>query len=87
MARLIAFDVLAFLLPFAAYGAWLFATRGSLSNASDWPVRTVAYLAMGGAVMMLIAIVFFISFDTGQPGKTYVPARLENGVIVPGHFE
>jgi len=87
MARLIAFDVLAFLLPFGIYAAWLFATRGSVGGTSDWPLRTVGWLALAGAVVLLAAIALFISFESGQPGKTYVPARIENGVIVPGHFE
>ena len=87
MVRLIAFNALAFLLPFAVYAGWLLATRGKLRGVDDWPLRTVTYLAIGGAVMMLVAIVFFISFNSGAPGTTYVPAKLENGAIVPGHFE
>ena len=65
MPRLIAFNALFFLLPFGIYGAWLLATRGSLGRASDWPVRTIAYLAIGGATLMVVAILAFIHFDTG----------------------
>jgi hypothetical protein len=65
MPRLIAFNALFFLLPFGIYGTWLLATRGSLGSASDWPVRTIAYLAIGGAVLMVVAILAFIHFDTG----------------------
>ena len=65
MPRVIAFNALFFLLPFGIYGAWLLATRGSLGSASDWPIRTIAYLAIGGAVLMVVAILAFIHFDTG----------------------
>jgi hypothetical protein len=87
MARLVAFDVLAFLLPFALYAIWLLATRRNLRSASEWPLRTVAWLALAGAVVLLLAIAVFIHLDSGKPGTIYVPARIENGVIVPGHFE
>jgi hypothetical protein len=87
MPRLIAFNILFFLLPFIIYGAWLFATRGSVRNSSDWPVKTIAWLAITGAVLMLVTIVFFVSFSGGAPGTRYVPAKIENGVLVPGHFE
>ena len=87
MARLIAFDAVFFLLPFAIYALWLLATRQSVSQVADWPLRTIAYLAIGGAVLMIGAVLVFISFSSGGPGSKYVPAKMENGVIVPGHFE
>jgi hypothetical protein len=34
-----------------------------------------------------VVLVIFIQRDTDQPGGTYVPAHIENGTIVPGHFE
>jgi hypothetical protein len=87
MARLIAFNAVFFLLPFAAYAAWLVATRGSLRNAGDWPLRTTGYLAIAGALMMVAALVVFTSFAGEAPGGKYVPATLVGGKIVPGHFE
>jgi hypothetical protein len=65
MPRVIAFNALFFLLPFGLYGAWLLVTRGTLGTATDWPIRTIAYLAIGGAVLMVAAILAFIHFDTG----------------------
>ncbi|HMN85076.1 MAG TPA: DUF6111 family protein [Bauldia sp.] len=87
MARFLAFDVLAFLLPFGLYAIWLLATRRKVGSTSEWPLKTVAWLALAGAVVLLFAIAFFIHLDSGKPGTIYVPARIENGVIVPGHFE
>ena len=87
MARFAAFDVVLFLLPFAAYALWLLVTRRSLSNVDDWTVRTIGYLALAGAALVIVVLVVFIQRDTDKPGGTYVPAHIENGVIVPGHFE
>jgi hypothetical protein len=65
MPRVIVFNALFFLLPFGIYAAYLFATRGTLGSAQDWPMRTIAWLAIGGAVLMVVAILAFIHFDTG----------------------
>ncbi len=65
MPRVIVFNALFFLLPFGIYAAYLIATRGGIGSASDWPVRTIAYLAMGGAVLMIAGILAFIHFDAG----------------------
>jgi hypothetical protein len=87
MARFLAFDAIFFLLPFAAYALWLVATRGSLSNIADWQARTIAALALGGAVLLIGAIVVFTHFTGAPPSGKYVPAHIEDGIIVPGHFE
>jgi hypothetical protein len=97
MARLLGFDGIFFLLPFAIYAGWLVVTRGHLGTAADWSLRTIGYLAIAGAVVMLLGIIAFIQFDVGDLSSRgssgsvkslrYVPAKVENGVVVPGHFE
>ena len=87
MARLVAFNVIFFLLPFGIYAGWLLATRGSVRQAGDWPIRTITWLAVGGAVLMIIALVAFTQFGGAAPGGKYVPAQVIDGVLVPGHFE
>jgi hypothetical protein len=79
MPRVIAFNALFFLLPFGVYAAYLLATRGSISSTSDWPIRTIAYLAMGGAVLMVAGILAFIHFDTG-PTNDCAAAVAEAGL-------
>jgi hypothetical protein len=87
MARFLAFNAVFFLLPFAGYAAWLVATRGSTGSVADWPLRTVGYLAIAGAAFMLAALVAFTSFGGAPPGSHYKPAIIDNGKLVPGHFE
>ena len=87
MARLVAFNVIFFLLPFGVYAGWLFATRGTIGAANDWPARTIAYLALGGAALMVVGLVAFTHFTGAAPGSKYVPAQVIDGVLVPGHFE
>ncbi len=88
MMRLVAFDALFFLFPFAVYALWLMITRGSLANIADWQARTIAWLAAGGAAMMIAVLVIFVHLGPAPTGGTYVPAHVDdNGTIIPGHFE
>jgi hypothetical protein len=87
MLRFVAFDAIFFLLPFAAYALWLVVTRRTLTNVGDWEIRTIGYLALAGAVLVIGVLVAFVHLDSDEPGGVYVPAHLENGKIVPGHFE
>jgi hypothetical protein len=86
MVRFVVLDAIFFLLPFAAYALWLLVTRRTIRNAEDWQVRTIAWLALAGAALMIAVVLVFIHFDSGPPGGTYIPPHLENGVIVPGQI-
>ncbi len=86
MLRFLTVDAVFFLLPFLAYGLWLMATRQRIGGVSEWEVRTVATLCIIGAVLMIGSILIFIHFDREPPGGKYVPAHIENGVIVPGQI-
>ena len=76
MARLIAFNAIFFLLPFALYAGWLVVSRGSANNPSYWPVRTIGFLAVGGAVLMVAGLLVFIHFSSAPPGASYRPATI-----------
>jgi hypothetical protein len=86
MLRIVIIDAIFFLMPFAAYALWLMMTRRTITNPDDWQVRTIAWLALIGATLMVIVLTIFVHLDPGRPGGIYVPPRLEDGVIVPGHI-
>ena len=84
MIRRILFDVLLFLLPFAIYGLyWRFSAKGSVRAAAHpWN-----YLLISGLVLVAASFVFWgVTEGAGQQGN-YVPARVENGRVIPGHVE
>lgn len=87
MGRLIAFNLVFFLVPFGIYAAWLFYKRGTVNTVSDWPMKTIAWLALAGAVLMLSAIFAFLQFGGAPPGSTYIPAQIIDGELVPGRYE
>jgi hypothetical protein len=87
MGRIIAIDAVFFLLPFAIYAAWLAFTKGSLSDVEDWQAKTIGYLAIAGAGVLLAAIAVFVQLQNNPAGSGYVPAHIEDGQIVPGHAD
>jgi hypothetical protein len=87
MARILAFDVLFFALPFIAYGIWLLSTRGTAMRGSDWPGRVIGLLSLAGIVLMVIALIAVIHFSASPPGVGYHPAELKDGKLVPDKFE
>jgi hypothetical protein len=87
MFRIVALDALFFLTPFAAYALWLLVTRRTMRDPNDWTVKTIAWLALAGAVFMIAILVVFVHLEPIPPGGTYVPPSFEDGVIIPGHIE
>jgi hypothetical protein len=73
-----------FLIPFAVYALFLFATRSGLLLQTSWPVHIVARLALGSLVLVVISFILLARFSGGAPNSTYVPAHLDNGKFVPG---
>lgn len=86
MGRLLLEVLLPFLLPFAGYAAYLVLRRRYPFVLSAWRRGPLAALVVGGlalAVLSLLAAGLF-----GHRGRgDYVPAHLEDGVLVPGRME
>ena len=86
MARVFAFNIFFFLLPFLLYAGYLLATKGSLRNAEAWQLKTIGWLAVGGAVLMVGTLIIFLQVDTAPGDSVYRPARYVDGKIIPGEF-
>lgn len=90
MLRIALIDVLMFALPFLIYGAYVLATRraaGGATQTSLWQDAPVAWLLVAGGTLLLITMATLISFSGGNPGGTYHPPSLQNGVIKPGEID
>ena len=87
MARILAFDVLFFALPFFAYALWLLSTRGTATRGTDWPARVIGLLSLAGVILMVIALIAVIHFNAAPPGLGYHPAEVKDGKFIPGQFE
>jgi hypothetical protein len=75
MARLL--QVMLFLLPFVGYGLWLWSGRQY--------TRQLLWGTLGAMFVMVIAAAWLELRGTVPPDATYVPPRVEDGRVVPGH--
>ncbi len=88
MIRIVAENVLLFLLPTIVYVAYVYMTRdekpGTASVLSDAPLM---WLFVAGALVLLVTLVAFGSESGGRPGQIYTPPILKDGRIEPGHVD
>ncbi len=85
MIRIILVNLLLLLLPFILYFAYVYLVKGKTSE----PLQTAPLFALFaiGLIMMMGAVIYFIQFETGQPGQAYSPPVFRDGVIQPGQLE
>ena len=88
MIRIVAENILLFLLPTIVYIAYVYMTReektGSARVLDDAPL---VWLFVAGALIVLVVLVTFGSRTGGIPGQTYTPPSLKDGRIEPGHLD
>jgi hypothetical protein len=75
-----------FLAPFLLYVFYLLALRRNPAKAAHWPSGARVALTLAGLVVAVAGMLFFGLTADRQTGA-YTPAHVENGRVVPGHFE
>jgi hypothetical protein len=86
MGRTVLDPLALFLSPFAVYALYLLLRARYPLEVEHWTRRRVSVMTLIGlatAVLGLIAVNAFAPRGRG----VYIPARVENGVLVPGRFE
>jgi heme/copper-type cytochrome/quinol oxidase subunit 3 len=84
MIRPIFTEVALFLAPFAVYAVFLWATRAGVLDPQQWSLGRMAWLLIASLALMIGSFVVLAQFGGAPPGSTYIPAHIENGVLVPG---
>jgi hypothetical protein len=75
-----------FLLPFAVFALYLAARLKYPLAVEHWTRGRVSWLALAGLAAAAVGLIALNAFAPRGHGN-YVPAHLENGIIVPGRFE
>ena len=88
MSREILTLIVPLLLPTVCYLMWYRVMRWQDTDGTvRWRRMPWTWLAAGGvALTAVVLFVVTVHFGTSTPG-VYVPPRVEDGRIVPGHFE
>ena len=84
MIRPILIELALFLTPFAAYAVLLWAKSRGVFDPESWPLRTIVALTVAALLLMAASALVAALFIGAPPGSTYVPARIEDGRMVPG---
>ncbi len=92
MIRIVLENIVLFLLPSVAYFAYVYLMRSDKvlkpgEHSQIWDDAPIIWLMLAGAVMMLAVTLTFATFEGGTPDQKYIPPYVENGKLVPGHFE
>jgi len=84
MIRPVLTEIGIFLIPFALFALFLFATKNNVTLKSSWPMPVVIRLTVAASALVIASLVLLAQFSGAPPGSTYVPAHIENGRLVPG---
>jgi hypothetical protein len=82
MLRILLQYLLPLLLPFLAYLIYARLTRRTGLNDAPW-----LGLGAAGVGLLAVSLVTWSILSGSEPGETYVPARVEDGEVVPGTTE
>lgn len=75
-----------FVAPFAIYVVYLLARGRHPLKPAHWPNATVVGLTIAGLAVAIAGMLYF-GFAANRQTGAYVPAHVENGKVIPGHFE
>jgi len=75
-----------FLSPFAVFAIYLMLRARYPLAVEHWTKTRVATLTLIGLGIAVLGMAMLASFAPRGQG-TYVPARIENGQLIPGHIE
>ena len=80
---------LLFLLPFVVYGAWLavarYRARGH-EHEPNWEDVPFLLLSVAGLALVIVALFTLALFQGEETGGTYIPPRVQDGVVAPGEI-
>ena len=85
MTRAVVQGLVLFLLHLVLFGTYLIIRRRNPLLWSHWSDQSL-WLTIVGLSFVVISLVVTGFVDERQTG-TYVPTRVENGRVIPGHFE
>ena len=86
MLRNFLFHVVPFLLPFIAYGLYLFATRRAREKGQAFDEAPWYWLLAAGLTLMVASLIAVWAFTGDPAGGEYVAPHVQDGKMVPGRF-
>ena len=87
MIRIVIENLLLFLLPTAAYVAFVILTRNDGTKAGQViDEAPLIWLFVAGAALVVLTLIVFGDTSGGKPGQAYDPPTMKDGKIEPGRM-
>ncbi|MCW5725020.1 MAG: hypothetical protein KIS81_08675 [Maricaulaceae bacterium] len=89
MLRVLLLEVSLFALPFIAFFLWRLTRQIAVSNGGEPPPTPWAALVIAGGLAAIAGLLAMALFTVNRPAaqdQIYVPPRVEDGRVIPGHF-
>ena len=87
MARIILFYMALLAAPFLLFGLWRYLVSGRRLRWRRLLDGFVVFLMLAMGTLLFALLFHLASNERSDPGKHYVPAHVEDGRTIPGHFE
>lgn len=87
MIRKILFHLVPFLLPFIAYGLYLFATRKAREKGQAFDEAPWFWLFTSGLVLLIASLIAVWAVGGDPAGSEYIAPYVRDGKVVPGEFK
>ncbi len=85
MLRIVLINIALFVLPLALYAAYFYITeRNRNAVVIEWKNMPLSLLLQIGLGLIVIGMLITAYMGGEDAGGTYVPARMENGKVIPG---
>ncbi|WP_417481406.1 DUF6111 family protein [Maricaulis sp.] len=85
MIRITILEIASFFLPFLIFFIWRWQSN-SEHPIEATPTLRLAAIGAGLSILVLISLVMLESSQGSHEGEVYVPPRVVDGRVVPGHF-
>ena len=85
MVRILFTQLILFLLPFIGFALWLVIQKKAQTS-ENWRKGPLAWLAIGGAVLMIGGLALLARIDVNSGDTVYVPAQIIDGKFIPGGY-
>lgn len=87
MMRIVAENLLLFLLPTIIYISYVYLTRSEKPGAREvLDDAPLLWLFAIGTTLVVVTLIVFGSTSGGRPGEPYQPPVMKDGRIQPGHI-
>lgn len=87
MIRILSINLFFLLLPTLLYLGYVYFYRRSRPNERVLNNAPIFWLLTAGIALMMGALIAFGRWDDNAPSGHYVPPRIKDGVVIPGHVE